>query len=520
MTAVLDIAGLSVAYGAGPEVVSGVDLRIGPGESLGLVGESGSGKSTVAMAVMGHLGPGRVTSGRILLDGADITGLAEPAMRRLRGDRLAMVYQDPIGALNPTMRVGRQLAEAARRRDDPARAIREVLTRTRFPDPERILRRWPHELSGGQAQRIVIAMALLARPRLLILDEPTTGLDVTVEAEVTDLVAEIAAAGESALLYISHDLNLIAKVTLRVGVMQEGRIVEEGPVGEVLATPQHPYTRHLLDCLPRGIGKTAREGGTPPLVRLDRLTRVFSGGLFSKGPEVRAADGVSFHIGRGETVALIGESGSGKSTVARILIGLDTADGGTVDFDGQAIAQLPAGARPRDLIRRIRIVFQNPDGTLNPAHRVGRILARALKRAGKPRDAASVEALLALVRLPPETARRRPAALSGGQRQRVAIARAFAGTPDLVIADEPTSALDVSVQAAIVDLMGDVQQASGTAVLFISHDLALVRSIADRVVVLYQGKIVEEGPAAEIFAAPQHAYTKTLLAAAAHALTR
>ena len=604
MTApVLTIEQLTVCYRSGRRklpAVQHLDFAVRPGEAYGLVGESGCGKSTVAYAVMGHLPEnGSVTAGRILVDGEDVVGLDEPGLRRLRGAAVAMVYQDPAAALNPVMRIGRQLAEAldAHRRLPPAEAraeILEVLARVRLPEPAQLLRRYPHQLSGGQLQRIVIAMALLARPRLLLLDEPTTGLDVTVEASVVRLIAELAADSGMALLYISHNLGLMARVCDRIGVMYAGQLVEEGSARQILKTPRHPYNRALIDCLPDMAGATDRRrlssipgqvpapGDLPPgclfaprcghveaglcdagplprmeplgnghrarclrlaeiaaspppvafparargavesRLSLDAVTRVFGGGTLwhrlglAREAALRAADGVSFGIGRGETVALVGESGSGKSTLARILIGLDGATAGRALYDGRDIARLPARRRPEALIRALQIVFQNPDGTLNPAHRVYRILARVVRRLGlRDRHAVSarVAELLRLVRLPPEAAGRYPHELSGGQRQRVAIARAFAGEPELIIADEPVSALDVSVQAAIVNLLADVQDSARTAILFISHDLALVRHVADRVVVLYRGQVMESGPVDAVFAAPSHPYTESLLAA-------
>jgi peptide/nickel transport system ATP-binding protein len=603
-TPVLRIEGLNVCYRAGRHLLPAVqrfDLELSAGEAYGLVGESGCGKSTIAFAVMGHLADnGCVTAGRILVDGEDIVGLDEPGLRRLRGAAVAMVYQDPAAALNPVMTVGRQLEEAldAHRRLTAREArteILEVLARVRLGDPVGLLKRYPHQLSGGQLQRIVIAMALLARPRLLLLDEPTTGLDVTVEASVVTLIAELAADSGMALLYISHNLGLIARVCGRVGVMYAGQLVEEGSVRQILKAPGHPYSKALIDCLPdlRGGSRHTRlaaipgqvpspgtlpagclfaprcaharpclcdvapaprmealEGGhrvrclrtreipaSQPTVafpgrsralpdsrlRLDGVTRVYGGdgplwrylGL-RKDEGLRAADAVSFDIGRGETLALVGESGSGKSTLARILIGLDSATAGRALYDGRNIASLPARRRPEALIRALQIVFQNPDGTLNPSHRVHRILARALKRLGhRNRHAvnARIAELLHLVRLPAETAARFPQELSGGQRQRVAIARAFAGEPELIIADEPVSALDVSVQAAIVNLLIDVQDAAETAILLISHDLALVRHVADRVVVLYRGRVMESGSVEAVFSAPSHPYTESLLAA-------
>ncbi|MBE2277310.1 MAG: ABC transporter ATP-binding protein [Rhodobacteraceae bacterium] len=594
---VLEIAGLRVAYGDGADVLRGVDLTIAPGETYGLVGESGSGKSTVAYAVQRYLGGGgRITGGRILVDGTDIGSASEAGLRQLRGRRMAMVHQNPATALNPAMRIGRQLAETPRLRSgeggaDPTAAILDVLRRVRFQYPEQILRRWPHQLSGGQLQRVVIAMALLARPALLLLDEPTTGLDATVEGEVASLVREIAdQSGGMAILYISHNLGLIARVADRIGVMYAGQIVEEGTARQVLKAPAHPYTRALLASLPgnplippgqrlrtipglvprpedlapgcafaprcyamqpglcdrlmpldmsaapgSGRGHVARclrlgDAPQPPAEAATVMPRRRAGGRVvdvvdlcrsftarrafgGRAGRVVAADRVSFAIGKGDILSLVGESGSGKSTIARILTGLDIADSGTAMALGTDIAHRPAETRTKELIAAIRIVFQNPDNTLNPAHRVGRILRRALRRGGRAGSAEEVAALVEAVRLPADAADRRPGALSGGQKQRVAIARAFAGRADLIIADEPVSALDVSVQAAIVELLRDIQAQHGSAILFVSHDLELVRHISDRVVVLYRGTVVEQGSTAQVFGLPRHPYTEMLLAA-------
>ena len=592
----LDIAGLRVAYDDGPAIVRGVDLRLRAGETYGLVGESGCGKSTIAYAVERHLeGGGRITGGTIKVDGIDVETLSPGDLRRWRGSVVSLVQQNPTTALNPSMRIGSQLLEVfagrpGRSADDRDAQIDTVLRRVRFQDPRRIRASWPHQLSGGQVQRVTIAMALLTRPKLLLLDEPTTGLDATIEAEVATLVKEIARdAGDMALLYISHNLGLIARVADRIGVMYAGQIVEEGTARAVLKTPAHPYTRSLLASLPGnpalrpgdrlhtipgqvprpedlgggcaflprcpsakpglcdtgvaltlceagGEGHVARclrlgdladqafapqahstpaRDGSPAIVEIADLDRTFrSRSRFGGASEtVVAANGVSFTIGQGEIVSLVGESGSGKSTIARILTGLDTADSGRALGFGVNLAQLPAEERAAALVSAIRIIFQNPDNTLNPAHRIGRILRRALKRGGRPSGADAVADLVRAVRLPSDAASRFPSDLSGGQRQRVAIARALAGRADLIIADEPVAALDVSVQAAIIELLRDVHAGQGSAILFISHDLDLVRHISDRVVVLYRGTVVEQGPAAAVFAAPHHPYTEVLLAA-------
>lgn len=597
MNTVLSLDAVHVAYGSGANVVRGVDMVLREGETMGLVGESGCGKSTIAFAIQNYLaGNGRITSGTIAVAGIIVNDLREPALRAMRGRIVSMVYQDPVSALNPSMRLGRQLEEAvlAHRnlsRTEARAEILRMLNRVRLPDPSTLLSRWPHQLSGGQLQRVVIAMALLAQPKLLILDEPTSGLDVTVEADVAALISEIAReAGDMAILYISHNLGLIARVADRVGVMYAGRLVEEGPVRQVLTEPAHPYTRALMACIPGNVGTSAgaplaaipgqvprpenlppgcsfaprcgsaqvgicdtstdvpmepvggadqhfarclrlgdlsdgaespaqthpgKDYPAEPLLDVTDLTRIFQTrsvlGL-KRSSEVRAADGVSFSVGRGEVVALVGESGSGKSTIARILIGLDQADSGAALCLDNDLAHLPAQQRSEALIRAVQIVFQNPDATLNPAHRIGRILSRALKRSGKVHGPGDVERLLSLVRLPPEMAGLYPGALSGGQRQRVAIARAFAGETELIIADEPVSALDVSVQAAIVNLLRDTQAERDNSILFISHDLSLVRHMSDRVIVLYSGQVMEAGRTADVFAGPSHPYTEALLA--------
>ena len=600
VTKVLEIVDLRVAYGDKPDILRGCSLTIRAGETFGLAGESGCGKSTVAYAAMRYLpGSGRITGGRVVVDGEDVYDLGTASLRRLRAETVSMVYQDPATAMNPCMRVGRQLWEAAtacgipRARGKIEAEVCAVLERVRFPDSGSILGRWPHQLSGGQLQRIVIAMALLSRPKLLILDEPTTGLDATVEADVASLIAEIAQqSGEMATLYISHNLGLIARVADRVGVMYAGELIEEGPVRAVLKTPAHPYTRALIRCVPRSDKDGARselvpipgqvpgpadlpEGccfaprcsnvlsglcdrpPVPPMVPVTRqagshiarcrrlaVVRVENGhddlvrrqtgapgGILldiqgvshafrrseihkrQRHTGVRALDQVRFSVRRSEVVGLIGESGSGKSTLARILVGLLEADDGTAKFGDLDLAHLPARMRPGNVIRAVQIIFQNPDDTLNPAHRIGRILRRALKRCGKDHSPEAIESLLSLVRMPPGASDSYPRSLSGGQIQRVAIARALAGSPQLILADEPVSALDVSVQAAVIDLLRETQARCGASVLFISHDLGLVQHVSSQVVVLYRGTVMEAGTVNEVFNPPSHPYTEALLAA-------
>ncbi len=596
-----DAARIAYRTRAGDRVVVpefSLDLRAG--EAVGLVGESGCGKSTLAYAAMGYLGSnGHVPSGAIRLDGADIAAMTEAERARLRGARAAMVYQDPMSSLNPVMRIGRQLMEVPIRhqglaRDAAFERALAMLHEVELPDPGAIMRRYPHELSGGQQQRVVIAMALIGEPALLILDEPTTGLDVTVEAAVLDLIAELRVRHDSAILFISHDLNTVARVCERIGVIYAGELVEVAAADELFARPRHPYTRALLGCLPsrashrrsaplaaipgrmmrpedRPVGcafaarcafadaqrctttpisinrdasgghavRCVRAGELDPwqppvdtaethsvmqtgepviearaLEKTYRAARLLDAGA---GHEVRALDGVDLSISRGETLAVVGESGCGKSTFAKLLSGLEAPTGGEVRIKGRALGAAAVERRPREIVRALQMIFQNPDATLNPSHSVGFSLSRPLKRLrglapARRRD--ERVRLLDQVRLPEPYAARRPGQLSGGEKQRVAIARALAGKPDVLIADEPVSALDVSVQAAILNLLAELQDEQGMAMLFISHDLAVVRYLADSVAVMYRGRVMEYGPLDAVYARPHHPYTEALLSAA------
>ncbi|AUA14929.1 dipeptide ABC transporter ATP-binding protein [Streptomyces sp. SID8382] len=536
----LSIRGLEVSYRTGdgaPPAVRGVDLDIAPGEVLALVGESGSGKSTTAHAVIGLLPPGgRVDGGRILFDGTDLAAAGERELRARRGRDIGLIPQDPMVSLNPVQRIGRQVAEVllihglADRASAPAEAVR-ILGQAGLPDPEVRARQYPHELSGGMRQRVLIAIAVAARPRLVIADEPTSALDVTVQRRILDHIETLTRQAGTAVLLITHDLGVAADRARRIAVMSEGRIVETGRTRDVLTAPRHPYTRRLLASAPSVATERARvrvrvreeppadgpsgagaEGAGADLVVAEGLVKEFA--ARGRAP-VRAVDAVDFRIRRGECFALVGESGSGKSTTARMVARLTDPTEGRIRFDGQDITAL-SGRALRRLRRRVQLVYQNPYSSLDPRRSVADAVTEPLRafrvgdRAARLRRAAE---LLDRVALPATTLRRRPGELSGGQRQRVAIARALALGPDLVICDEPVSALDVSVQARILELLAEFQRDLGLSYLFISHDLAVVRQIADRVGVMRDGRLLETGTTDRVFAAPSHPYTEELLAA-------
>ena len=588
----LEIEDLDVVYrvrGIDREVLRGVTFTVGAGESYGLVGESGCGKSTTALTVVRYLPRnGRVRSGSIRVAGTDMLALSKEQLRETRAKRLSMVYQNPADALNPSMKVGFQVAEVFRvagvSGGDTRSRSREALGRVQIADPDSVLDRYPHQLSGGMQQRVVIAMALAKDPALLILDEPTTGLDATVEAEVLDLIEKLKADFNTAVLFISHNLGVIRKMCARVGVLYAGRLVEEGPVEAILQDPRHPYTVGLIRCVPRGgvrkdhgrldsipgflptigeklpgcvfaercglaepicsaeeppmhdtaPGHTSRchfheraaelprataadlgvalavDRSADPMLRMDDVAKIFR----QHGNEIRALDGVTASIWPGETLGLVGESGSGKTTLARTLLGLHEQTRGIVELDGRALPGL--AKRSKKDVRELQIVFQNPDSALNRRHSIRRILMRALRRLGDLRGEAAEKRLLELVsevRVAERYLSVRPGSLSGGLKQRVAIARAFAGNPRLVVCDEPTSALDVSVQAAILNLLVELQAREKVAYLFISHDLGVVRYISDRIAVLYLGRLMELGPAEVVFDGAHHPYTEALLSA-------
>ncbi|TMD05989.1 MAG: ABC transporter ATP-binding protein [Chloroflexi bacterium] len=589
----LELKDLEVVYrvrGRDRQVVRGVSFTIAAGETYGLVGESGCGKSTTALAVVGYLASnGRIRGGSICVAGRDVVGLSNRALRHLRTNDVSMVYQNPAEALNPSIRIGEQVAEVFRvrgaGREEALERTLQALAKVQIADPGSVMARYPHQLSGGMQQRVVIAMALANDPGLLILDEPTTSLDATVEAEVLDLIQHLQAEFRTSVLFITHNLGVIAKMCERVGVLYAGRLVEEGPVSEVLKGPRHPYTVGLLRCVPRGGARKDRgrldtipgflpsideelracvfaprcglaqdicratepplyqitedhssrcyfheraqdlprttppELGQPilvdrskaPLLAVKELTKTFE----QNGRRIHALEAVSAALWPGETLGLVGESGSGKTTFARAVLGLFAPTGGTVELDAHVLPPTLSRRTQAD-VRELQIVFQNPDSALNRRHAVRSILRRSLKKLAGISGAPAEERLLMLagsVRLAERYLTVRPNQLSGGLKQRVAIARAFAGEPRLVVCDEPTSALDVSVQAAILNLLVDLQVQRWVAYLFISHDLGVVRYISDRIAVLYLGRLMEMGPAEVVFDGPHHPYTEALLSA-------
>ncbi|HST75027.1 MAG TPA: dipeptide ABC transporter ATP-binding protein [Acetobacteraceae bacterium] len=519
----VEVDELSVAFGE-KRVVDRVSFTLDRGETLALVGESGSGKSLTALSLLQLLPTGCLNpTGRITLDGKQMIGGSPRILRRARGELAGMIFQEPMTSLNPLHRIGKQVAEAVRLHHPLAgaklrRRVIDVLGQAGFADAEHRLGAFPHQLSGGQRQRVMIAMALANDPALLIADEPTTALDVTIQAQILKLLAELKAERGLALLLISHDLEIVRRYADRVCVMKDGVVVESGRVAEVFKKPQHPYTRMLLAAQPKGkprpIAADARNLLDAKDVRVHFAIR--RGVLRRAVGFVRAVDGVSIAVQAGETVGLVGESGSGKSTMGFASLRLLAADG-HVAFEGRELAKLDKRALRR-LRARMQIVFQDPFGSLSPRLSVGEIVAEGLsvhepRLSRAERDARVAEAL-AEVGLSPEQSERYPHEFSGGQRQRVAIARAMVLKPHFVVLDEPTSALDMSVQAQIVALLRGLQERHGLGYLFISHDLKVVRALAHRVVVLRHGRVVEEGPAERIFAAPREDYTRALMAAA------
>jgi len=602
---ILEIENLSISFftrvGEIPAVMD-FSCTVMPGEAMGLVGESGCGKSTVALGIMRDMGNrGEIVAGTIKFMGRDMGDMSDAELRDIRGNKIAMIYQEPMASLNPAMKVGKQLIEVPILHEKVSvkeahdRAL-ELLTAVRLPDPERMMNSYPHQLSGGQQQRVVIAMALLSKPALLLLDEPTTALDVTVEAGIVELVKDLGKKFGTSMLFISHNLGLILETCDKITVMYSGEAVETGRVNDVFDEMRHPYTRGLFRSIPLpGANKYDRplvsipgqlplphlrptgcnfgprceqfvdgvcnvdevhmqptkndpdhqsrcerlndidwdaplaavevHEATEPgdtilnIVGLKKYYSVSSNAMFGGGDTrvVKANEEITFDAREAETVAIVGESGCGKSTLAKVLLGLETATEGTVTLDNMEIGNTDIDDRQTETISSIQMVFQNPFDTLNPSHSVGSQIIRTLERFNFGKTQADrhqrMLELLDLVKLPREFEKRMPRQLSGGQKQRIGVARAFAGAPKVVVADEPVSALDVSVQAAVTELLMDIQRSSRTTMLFISHDLSVVRYIADRVVVMYLGHIVEQGSTDQVFNPPYHPYTEALLSA-------
>jgi peptide/nickel transport system ATP-binding protein len=510
------------AYADRPFAVENVSLSIRSGETLCVVGESGSGKSMIAHAVMGLLPEAvKPTGGSIRLAGRNLLSLDAKAMQDVRGREIGMIFQEPMTSLNPVMRVGQQIVEtfeAHRMLDGKKRAKRaiELLDEVGLPDPERLARAYPHELSGGQRQRVMIAMALALEPKLLIADEPTTALDVTTQAQILELIDRLRRQHGTAVLFITHDFGVVAEIADRIAVLQQGVLVEEGTGDEIFSRPRHDYTRRLLAAVP-SLKPPERPEAPPkaPVLVVEKLRKVYrKRSFFSSGREVRAADDVSFTLAKGETLGLVGESGSGKSTVGRCCLRLIESDSGAVELGGLHFSELsPSALRPHR--RKIQMIFQDPFASLNPRQTVGRIIAAGPIAYGVPHAEAIEKArqLLDLVALSPNAIDRYPHEFSGGQRQRIGIARALALEPDVLVADEAVSALDVSVQAQILALIKELQERLGLAILFVTHDLRVAAQICHRIAVMQRGRIVETGETAALFAAPQHEYTRQLLAA-------
>ncbi|HTV68739.1 MAG TPA: ABC transporter ATP-binding protein [Rhizobiaceae bacterium] len=603
---IIDIENLYISFftkrGEIPAVMD-FSVQVMPGEAMGIVGESGCGKSTVSLGIMRDLSNvGKIVGGKIRFKGRDMGEMSDEELRSIRGNEIAMIYQEPMASLNPAMKIGQQLMEVPILHDKVSkeeaynRAL-EMVRAVKLPDPERMLRSYPHQLSGGQQQRIVIAMALLSKPALLLLDEPTTALDVTVEAGIVELVRGLGEKFGTSMIFVSHNLGLILETCDKITVMYSGEAVETGKIEDVFDHMRHPYTQGLFRSIPlpgadknsrplvaipgqlplpqerpkgcnfgprchhfvEGLcnadeipmievkgheghfsrcvrfneidwnamppgAKTAKEAVTPgaPVLKIDNLKKYYKvaanaifGGAESR--TVKANEAISFEARESETVAIVGESGCGKSTLAKVLLGLETASSGTVTLGNKPIQSTSIDARETETISSIQMVFQNPFDTLNPSHSVGSQIIRTLEKFGIGKNVAErkqrMYELLDLVKLPRAFENRMPRQLSGGQKQRIGVARAFAGTAKVVVADEPVSALDVSVQAAVTELLMDIQRKNKTTMLFISHDLSVVRYIADRVVVMYLGHIVEQGTTDQIFSPPYHPYTEALLSA-------
>ncbi|MFC0239501.1 ABC transporter ATP-binding protein [Rhodopseudomonas telluris] len=524
---VLEIDNLVVRLGKsgdGDKVIDGISLNVRQGETMCLVGESGSGKSVTSLATMGLLPKGSLhaSAGQIRLAGENVLAASERRLRQLRASQMAMIFQEPMTALNPVVHVGRQIDEVLRFHTDLGarerrRRILDMMEQVRLPDVERIFASYPHRLSGGQRQRIMIAMALVLEPKLLIADEPTTALDVTTQKQILTLIRELQHAHGTAVLFITHDMGVVAEIADRVAVMRTGRLVETGPLDTVLRQPQMDYTRKLLSAVPSLVPRAPRETEALSVVlEANELGKVYRERSFLGGHrEVIAAKDVTLTLHKGRTLGIVGESGSGKSTVARCIVRLIDPTSGGIRLAGREISDLS-----RRLLRphrkKIQIIFQDPYRSLNPRVSIGESIAEGPINYGMPHAEAMAKArqLLELVHLPADAISRFPHQFSGGQRQRIAIARALALDPDVLVADEAVSALDVSVQAQVLDLLDEIQTRLGIALLFITHDLRVAAQICDDVAVMEKGRVVEQGPAAEVLTNPKQAYTRQLLEAA------
>lgn len=515
--------GLTGVKNAAP-VLNEINLEIRAGETHCLVGESGSGKSVTSLAVMGLLPKAalEIKGGSIKVDDVEITTASPAKMRALRARRIAMIFQEPMTALNPVLRVGEQIEEVLNMHTDMSRAdakkrTLEMMEQVHLPDVQRIYSAFPHQLSGGQRQRIMIAMALILDPDLLIADEPTTALDVTTQLQILKLISEMQERHGTAVLFITHDMGVVAEIADTVSVMQQGHIVERAPITELLTNPKEDYTRKLLKAVPNLKPRPARAAGTgAEVVKVSGLEMIYEqGGFLRKKEGVKAAQDVNFSIAPGRTLGIVGESGSGKSTVARCIMRLIDPTAGEINVSGTEIAQL-SRRQLQPHRRHLQIVFQDPYRSLNPRWTVAQSLCEGPINFGTSRAEAMSQAaeLMTLVELPKDVLDRYPHQFSGGQRQRIAIARAVAMKPDLLVADEAVSALDVSVQAQVLDLLDDVQAKFGIAMLFITHDLRVAAQICDDVLVMQKGHVVEHGPASDVLSNPHHDYTRNLIEAA------
>jgi peptide/nickel transport system ATP-binding protein len=521
---ILTVEDLSVKLPKGADrshALGGVSLSIAADEIVCVVGESGSGKSVMANAVMRLLPPEvAIAGGRVLFEGKDLASASNAEMRKVRGAGIAMIFQEPMTALNPLRTIGDQIGEMFEihtelsKKDIKARVL-ALLQDVRIPDPAQAARAYPHELSGGQRQRAMIAMALALDPRLLIADEPTTALDVTTQAQILKLIRELQKRRKTAVLFITHDFGVVAEIADRVVVMQHGQVVEQGPVQDVLHAPQHPYTQQLIAAVPPLTAPPPRTLNADHILTLENVSKTYrNGGFLGRGARVtHAVKSVSLNLPRGATLGIVGESGSGKSTLARCIVRLIDPDGGAIVLEGEDWAKLS-----RDEVRRetkhIQMVFQDPFASLNPRRKAGDLVAQGPIVHGVPRAQAWAEAqeLFRLVGLDPSAMDRLPHEFSGGQRQRIGLARALALKPDVLVADEAVSALDVSVQAQVLKMLHELRERLGLSIVFITHDLRVAAQICDLVAVMKDGEVVEHGLAGEVFGNPQHAYTQALLA--------